>query len=246
MDHAAEVVQEVNVKVEQAVFTSIRTKKAQGYHLVAVSAGVDEALARSLSVWGPSHASLLSSETDAESLNFHPIAPDWYAISRTVHGGPEYSGRGGLEVFTNFLLVHTQQLQGYQNDPLRFARTAQALGYLRFQPVKGNETLPTVDMPDHAIREVACPPDEPSVPLHNILRILRRQQRVAVLGLDNPLPTLALIIKETPEQDRLGVSFCTGLRPSVDRDFRVHFAQQPDTLLHSQLASQGIDFVTTL
>lgn len=234
------------MKVEQAVFTSVRTKKAQGYHLVAVSEGIDETLARLLSVWGPSHASLLSDETDAESLNFHRVAHDWYAISRTVHGGPEYSGRGGLEIFTNFLLVQAHQLDGYQSDPLCFARTAQALGYLRFQPVQGNDTLPTVDLPDHPIRKVISPPEETPVPLQDILTVLRRQQRVAVLGLDDPLPTLSLIIQQTAVQDRLGVSFCTGLRPSVDRDFRVHFARTSDATLHSQLASQGIDYVTTV
>jgi hypothetical protein len=137
-------------------------------------------------------------------------------------------------------------LQGYQNDPLRFARTAQALGYLRFQPVNAEDQLPSIDMPDHSISDVACPPDKSPVPLHDILRILKLRKRVAILGLENPLPTLALILQETPLDERLGLSFCTGLRPSVDREFRVHFAQAPDSSLHAQLASQGIDYVTTV
>jgi hypothetical protein len=247
MDHSTEVITEsLTVQVEQTVFTSVRSRKSQGYHMVAVSPGVDEALARSLSVWGPSHASLLSREANAESLNFHPVADDWYAVSRTVHGGPEYSGRGGLEVFTTFLLVRADQLQGYQCDPLRFALTAQSLGYLRFQPVGSDQCLPSIDMPDHAIGDSTYLPGQTPVPLHDVLRILKLRNRVAVLGLHDPRPTLSLILKETPVSERLGLSFCTGLRPSVDRGFRVHFADSPDSLLHAQLASQGIDYITTI
>jgi hypothetical protein len=233
------------VFVQQAIFTSTRTKKSQGYHVVAVSPGVDENVVRMLSSWGPSHAALLSDEPDAESLNFHPLVNDWFAVSRTVHGGPEYSGRGGLEVYTHFLLVRANQLEGYEYDTLRFARTAQTLGHLRFRP-NPSDVLSIIDMPDHPLVDVAIPQELVRVPIHDILRILKLQNRVAVLGLANPLPTLSLILKETPSTERLALSYCTGLRPSVDRGFRVHFSSLSDSSLKAQLATHGIDYVTTV
>ncbi len=233
------------MQIEQAIFTSTRSRKSQGYHVVAVSAGITEPVSRSLATWGPSHSALLSDEPDAESLNYHAVGSDWLAVSRTVHGGPEYSGRGGFEVFTHFLLFRPEQLQGYHNNPLQFARTAQALGYLRFQ-ANVADSLPSIDLPDHTIMDVPSSPERTPVPLHDVLRILKLQNRVAVLGLADPLPTLSLILKELPVSERLGLSFSTGLRLSVDRDFRIYFADRPDRAIHTQLASHGIDYVTTI
>jgi hypothetical protein len=231
------------VIVEQAIFTSVRSRKSQGYHLVGASSGLDDEAVRLLGKWGPSHASLLSSEVDAESFNYHPVNARWHAVSRTVHGGPEYSGRGGLQVFTHFLLVRPDQWEGYDNNPLALARTAQALGYLRLHRFS-NESLPSIQLPDHAIPNAVRVANPAAVPLHDILRVLRLQNRVAILGFADPLPVLALVLKETPRSERLGVSFSTGLRLSVDRDFRIHFAKRADATINAQLASQGIDFVT--
>ncbi len=74
--------------VEQAIFTSVRSRKSQGYHLVAQSPGLTDEMGRALTKWGPSHASLLVESPNAESLNFHSIDDDWCAVSRTTHGGP--------------------------------------------------------------------------------------------------------------------------------------------------------------
>jgi hypothetical protein len=141
--------------------------------------------------------------------------------------------------------VRAEQLAGYDSDALRLARTAQALGYLRFQPML-DQSLPQIEMPDHAIADVLPLPGQTPVPIHDILRVLELQNRVAVLGLADPLPTLSLILKELPPPARLSLSFSTGLRPSVDREFRVHFARRVDPTLCAQLVSHGIDYVTTI
>jgi hypothetical protein len=246
MDHSAEIVlEDVRMEVEQAVFTSTRSRKSQGYHVVAASPGVDENISRKLALWGPSHAALLSDTADAESFNFHSLNDELYAVSRTVHGGPEYSRRGGLEVFTHFLLVQTEQLQGYGNDPLHFALTAQALGYLRFQPCV-DDKLPTVELPDHSLVKTPRLNGNASVPLPEIMRILGQHSRVAVLGASDPIAVLSLILQQLPVDERLSLSFSTGLRPSLDRSFRLHFAGQPDSSLKTLLASHGIDYVTAV
>ena len=50
------------VQIEQAIFTSAKSDRASGYHLVSRSPGITEADARDLASWGPSHDSLLGSE----------------------------------------------------------------------------------------------------------------------------------------------------------------------------------------
>jgi hypothetical protein len=231
------------VRVEQAVFTSVRTRKSQGYHLIAASPGVNDQLARIITTWGPSHASLLSEDPDAQSYNFHPLSDELFAVSRTAYGGPEYSGRGGLQVFTHYLIVHTEHLQAYQEDPLALARTAQSLGLLRFQPI-GREDLPVLELPDHSLVKPSRPATEVLAILPDLIRTLRLKHRVAIIGLDDPLPTLSKLLQDTPREERLAISFSTGLRLSVARSFRVHFARYADAAFYAQLSTQRIDYVT--
>lgn len=233
----------VLIKVEQAIFTSVRSRRHQGYHLVAQSPGFESSLVPVLSTWGPSHGSLLDDQPTAESINFAPLTPDWCAVSRTTYGGPEYSGRGGLQVFTRFILMRRDQLAGYENNALALIRTAMTLGFLRLH-VAPPEQLEAIELPDHALADVVEQTEAAHVPIDDVMRILRFQNRVAILGLRNPYPTLAQIIQGTPREERLHLSFTTGLKPSVHRDFRLHFVTSADMQLHGQLTSQGIDLVT--
>jgi hypothetical protein len=196
-------------------------------------------MARAICTWAPSHASLVDQDPQAASLNFHGLLDDWFAVSRTVYGGPEYSGRRGFQVFTHFLLVRGQQLAGYENHPQLFARTAQSLGHLRLLMTVPDQ-LPTLDLPD---RPLAPPSSTNRGSLEDVQRVLHFRRRVAVLGLDDPAPALSQMLLDTPKSDRLDVSFTTGLKPSVHREFRLHFYHQANGELQTQLASHGIEFV---
>ena len=233
------------MQVEQAIFTSARGRRSQGYHLVAQSMGVGAELSRLLNIWGPSHASLIQNETSAESFNFSAITADWYAVSRTIHGGPEYSGRGGLQVFTRFLLLRRQHLEAFDNNSLALMRTAQTLGLLRLE-LSTSEVLEPVELPERALSLRAESAVNNSGSMDEVMRVLQFQKRVAILGLDNPMPTLAKILRGTPREDRLKLSYSTGLKPSVHRDFRLHFMSIADANVQSQLASQGIDAVAAV
>ena len=72
------------MNIEQAIFTSAETERAAGYQVVAQSAGVCEADARELAVWGPSHDSMLEFDSDATNINFHPLPSGAYCVSRTA------------------------------------------------------------------------------------------------------------------------------------------------------------------
>ncbi len=231
------------MQVQQAIFTSLRSRKSQGYHLVAQSSGLEDQLARRLCTWGPSHASLLSDHPDAESLNFHPLTDDWFVVSRTVYGGPEYSGRGGLQVFTQFLLLKREQMALYENHPLLVVQTAQLLGNLRLVTHISHHLDP-IELPERPLKGCAAQSADRVFLREEVLRSLRYPNRVAVLGLTNPLPVLTQIVRDVPREQRLKLSFTTGLKPSIHRDFRLHFVKAVDAPLHAHFSQQGIETVT--
>ncbi len=231
------------MRVEQAIFTSMRSRKSHGYHLVAQSPGLPDSLYRSLTTWGPSHASLLEDRPEAESLNFHALADDWYAVSRTVYGGPEYSGRGGLQVFTQFLLLRGDQLASYEDSPLLVAQTARLLGALRLLLNVPSQLRP-LELPDRPLTGCAAQQPPRIFLREEILRSLRFPNRVAILGVRDPLPVLTQIIRDLPREERRKLSFTTGLKPSVHRDFRLHFVHAVDSALHAQLSQQGVELVS--
>ena len=230
------------MQVEQAVFTSARTNRMCGYHVVARSAGIGEEIAGRLFAWGPTQASLADPDWDASSLNFFPLIDPWFAVGRTVYGGPEYSNRGGRQVVTVTLVLSRQQLAGYDNNPLTLARTARALGHLRLLAAIP-ERLPTVDLPDCSPSYPEPTPRPQRVPnpfVESILERLRSGGRAAVIGLPQPLAVLEEVFLRTSLRERLALSFTTGLKPSQHRPFRLHLLPD-DEAIRRQLATLGLD-----
>jgi GTPase-associated protein 1, N-terminal domain type 2 len=121
------------VWVEQAIFTSVRRQARGGYHLVSRSKGVSEADAQSLTTWSPSHGSLLIDEHNRVSVNFHPMPDGRFALSRACEGPPEYSGRGGRQLYTHIMILEDQALDAAGGQPFALYRNALALGYLFYQ-----------------------------------------------------------------------------------------------------------------
>jgi hypothetical protein len=230
------------MRVEQAIFTSTRAARVQGYHLAARSSGLDDDTARILTRWAPSHGALASSEPDATCLNFHPVGERWLAVSRTAYGGPEYSARGGLELFTRFLLVRPDQLAGYDNDPLAFARVATALGYMRFEP-EFAEQPPPLDLPRDALFALTASLGGDGA-CANLSHTLAGDGRATVVGDADPVGSLANLLRHTSSQSRLQLSFTTGLKPSLHRPFRLHFLPAIDPVQRRQLISQGIAVIS--
>lgn len=119
---------------DQAIFTSLTRRGKSGYHVVARSAGVTENEATTLAAWSPSHGGLLVDDANRVSVNFHPLPTGRYALSRTREGRPEYSGRGGRQVYTHALIVDAAQLSHAGFRPFAIYRDALALGYLHYRP----------------------------------------------------------------------------------------------------------------
>ena len=77
-------------------------------------------------------ASLIVDEKNRSSVNFHPLPSGRFALSRTCAGPPEYSGRGGRQLYTHFLIVDEATLQAAEFQPFLIYRDAAALGYFIF------------------------------------------------------------------------------------------------------------------
>ena len=119
---------------EQAVFTSLVRRGRRGYHLVSRSRGVDESDARALARWAPSHGALIVDGRNRTSVNFHPLPSGRFALSRTSAGPAEYSGRGGQQLYTHFLIVDDAALESAGFHPFSIYRDGIALGCLLYQP----------------------------------------------------------------------------------------------------------------
>ncbi len=231
--------------VEQAIYTSAVTSRGRGYHLVSRSAGITRSLETQLNLWCPSHASLLDPDDDASSLNFHPLDNDLFSLSRTVNGAPEFSQRGGLQVVTMILVVNRKQLAGYGNNSLVLARTARALGHLRWTndfPTR----LPSIELPDEASSESIVPtPSQPFPALQTTINLLRREQEVALVVENDGLSSIESILDQLPMSERCPISFTSGLKPSKQRPFRLQVVRDTDQMTQRKLSSQNVHCVTT-
>lgn len=120
--------------VEQAVYTSLPRGGRAGYHVVSRSPGVSDEDARALASWSPSHGALLLDDANRVSVNFHPLAGGRCVLSRSCEGRPEYSGRGGGQIYTHALILEEAQLERSHCGPLAAYREAFALGHFLYRP----------------------------------------------------------------------------------------------------------------
>lgn len=122
---------------EQAIFTSIPRRGREGYHLVSRSRGLDDAEAQALTRWAPSHGALIVDSWNRISVGFHPLPGGRFALSRTCAGPAEYSGRGGVQLYTHTLIIDEAALRVVGFQPFAPYRDAMAMGYLLYQPDPG-------------------------------------------------------------------------------------------------------------
>ena len=214
------------VGIEQAVFTSARTDRGVGYQVVATSPGVAKADRRELTIWGPSHDSLLETGADAVSFNFFPLPSGSFCISRTTPVGWEYSGRGGTRVYTHCLVVPAKILLQCANHPLALARAAAVAGAFDVQ-AEVPSALKTLDFTG------AAPAGRQASLAQLIAQVGARQMAmlvqsvltaactVAASGCASAEQLIAWLLDCLPLECRTAISFSTGLRYSSRRPFRI-------------------------
>lgn len=231
------------MQLEQAIFTSTAAGAVQGYHLTARSAGVNEQLAAVLTQWGPSEGALPEGSSAAESLQAFPALDQFVVISRTMYGGPEYSGRSGLQVVTMMLVVRQEEFQHFGGNAIELAELARARGMLRLRG-SVSESLPTLRFPDRPAsrfantRRVLPPSDEQR--MRAALERLRAGERVLVIGCQQPVVAIRSLIEAIPEGHRRRFSFSTGLRPSLQRPYQISMLPTQESAIRTAGSPPGL------
>jgi hypothetical protein len=218
------------VWVEQAIFTSIMREGRGGYHIVCRSRGIDDQDAQAISRWAPSHGALLLDPHNRLSVNFHSLPSGRYALSRSCEGPPEYSGRGGRQVYTHALIIEDRHLQAVRGHPFVIYRNALALGCLFYQTVPPR-SLDPIQVPEFQIHrdhtawmQFAAELDLPRLdPLRD--RLLAG--RVVRFGYAGDRILLAeCLIGTVPIDVVRRTSFATSLQPSSVRPFTLSLVDE--------------------
>lgn len=235
-------------EADQAIFTSIDSPRGGGYQLAAKSEGISLAEARELSAWGPSHDSLWETDEAAGSCNFHRLQSGRLAISRSIHGAAEYSGRGGRSVYTHYLVLSADDFARWDSNPFDVLRAASHTE-LTLEPVPQRLTRWQCELPGCSNRpgQIARLVEAAGGPLNlaAALDAVMRHKAVAFVGpptaIEAAMEVLFLLL---PEATRCQISFATGLKYSPRRPARwigLHGDQQQRRRLARQYQFALVD-----
>lgn len=213
------------MRLEQAIFTSIRGGRLDGYQLAARSAGLGESLAKELTAWGPAHDSLWDTRRDARSINFHPLSTGDFCLSCTAVSGEEYSGRGGGRVYTQMFVVPRAGMERFACDPFLVLRALAAAGRL----VVHNEvpqsllTVPLLgrgEQPDKSLAAQVIDEIGPRV-FEAVVEAVAAAPHVAIVTSGHVERLFQAALHAFAPEDRLKISFTTGLKDSPRRPFKL-------------------------
>lgn len=232
------------MRLEQAIFTSVRSERLDGYQLAARSVGVNDELAKELTAWGPAHDSMWLSEPGATSFNCHGLSEGRVCISLTTLSGAEYSGRGGGRVYTQMLVLPREGLAKFAGDPFLVLRALAASGRL-FVYDQVPKDLPTVPLigrasgqqPDFVVDVVNKAGAETIAELTEAVTGLQAVNVITDLSVERLFQALLYHLEPS---ERLDLSFTTGLKPSSRRPFKLSIVPDDPTLVRqSQRMHQG-------
>jgi hypothetical protein len=237
--------------LEQAIFTSLKTPRQEGYQLAGVSPGVSADVARELEHWGPAHDSLC--DPRFPSVNFHPLESGEFCISKTSAEGNEYSGRGGPRVYTQMLIASRELLARFANNPFAVLEAVTAGGGMcvHDKPPANLERirlLGRASVVNHLrLAELAGDPGADA--LVNLVHLTINAPRVAVRSHVPLERLLSGLMSLLPVRFRTKYSFSTGLRYSPRRPF--HIIALPEDLaeqrnLQKTATAKGLDLTRNI
>jgi hypothetical protein len=215
------------VAVDRAVFASVPSPLARGYRVVAASPGLTEDEQREIVQRAPSHGNLTDASPQARGMVGLPMQSGRYGLLLSRHAGPEPSGRGGLCVWTDALLLAPEVYRRFGGDPLRVEICARpfldaplgnrfkgALPALRVPVPRDNTPLPPVARAPAAVN---MPPL-----LRTIASVLRHDPAV-VVGAPHPRQVMQWVLAALPAARREELSFAYGLKLSSQRTLQLLF-----------------------
>jgi hypothetical protein len=210
---------------EQAIFTSLPRLGKAGYHLVARSPGVTDSEAKAITTWSPSHGALIVDDANQSSVSFHRLPSGRFALARTCEGLPEYSGRGGRQLYTHTLIVDDQMLKRGENQPFAVYRDALALGYYCYRPNPEATLSPVPLSALHRPKDTDFWTEHArSLGLASYLELREQLSAQRAIELNYPGDRAVLaecLIGLLDPESRLEISFATSLRPSMVRPYQL-------------------------
>ena len=213
------------MKADQAIFTSINRRGKAGYQLASRSPGVTDAEAAALTRWCPSHGGLIADDRNRVSVNFHALPGGRYALSRTCEGRPEFSGRGGRQVYTRAVLFDADLLHRSSYRPFLIYRDALALGWLHYDPAPP-AAVPRAELSTYFTKrtdqaEAATARSLGLTVFDSVLSQLHAGQPVVLPYAGDRVALAESLLARLEEECVRDLSFTTSLHPSTVRPFRL-------------------------
>jgi hypothetical protein len=235
------------MRIPQAIFTSLRGQRMSGYQLAATSPEVGEDLARELNVWGPAHDSLLDESAEESSVNFHPLGAEHFCLSLTSPAGAEYSGRAGARIYTQMLVLPREALAKFDNNPFLILRAVESAGratvydelpqQLRSIPLVGQAGEADLSSLEQQLEQLG--PE----PLSSLATSVLESPSVGVATSLSARSLFSALFRLLPLEERLKVSFTTGLRHSSRRPFRLFLLPSDPVIRHQFQRQPGVTVV---
>jgi hypothetical protein len=218
---------------EQAIFTSIRGARLDGYQLAATSPGITAELAKELTPWGPAHDSLYEPLLAPLSVAWFPLSNQRHCLAVTQPTTGEYSGRQGPRIYTHMIVLLDAILERLANPAWQVFRALQVAGrFLVRDPLPQRLERCPIN-----ISSTAVPPknsDESSELAKSLRGRLESEpaDRTLALPCDGDANArFEALWWALPASLRSATSFCTGLRYTLRRPFRVQAVPNDGALL---------------
>ena len=231
------------MRLQQAIFTSVRSERLDGYQLAARTPGVTDELAKDLTAWGPAHDSMWDGAPGATSINFHRLADGRFCLSQTIVSGAEYSGRGGGRVYTQMIVLEQDDLGRFANDPFLVLRALQASGRILVYDIVPRELasillIGRAEAPPAWVADIVT-----QAGAETIAELTEAATGSDPLTVITDLPVERLfqtLVHQLEPSERLELSFTSGLKPSSRRPFKLSIVpSDPQLVRQSQRMHHG-------
>jgi len=235
------------VAVDQAIFTSTRSARSEGYSLAGVSAGISGGEQIEITQRSPSHDSLSDTSGAAVALSSYRLSTGRYCVVHSKYAGAEQTARG-QRVYSHMIMLNQADYDQFDNNPVAVHAAL----------VAASGDLPILKAPARLQRlelQAACPRFDgwingpPGLQRCNIdmvgsmLQAILNRQRLIVLGVVEPLPLLEWMLLALPGRLAQEVSTTIGLKFSLSRPVQLTFIDQMNSRIRRAIMGQEIEIL---
>jgi hypothetical protein len=233
-----------HIRVEQAIFTSVRSRMGSGYRLIAASPGLTAAERREITQRSPSHGNLIAPGSAAHGLSSYLLSSGRRAVALSRFAGFEHTARGGQRVHTHVVVLSGGDFRRCQCDPLRIRHAL--LRTVGDQPLldppqtldQTSLSLNGVRPAKEALTALTQVPPQFAERLSALLAHMLARHCAAVVGGPEPEDVVARLLSAVPLGVREDLSLSWGLKFSASRRFGIVFvggtSAETQRVIHGQ------------